>query len=72
MTAETCERCASEGQDGPSVGHCHLCHEDVFSHDLMGHIRVMHPDVYVDGPMRWPDGEVVIDQSEVLEPDEFC
>lgn len=32
------------------TGHCHLCEEDVPTHDLIGHIRVMHPDQYGDGP----------------------
>jgi hypothetical protein len=34
------------------------------------HLRIMHPDVYGDGPDRWADGQlVVVDQT--LEPQDF-
>lgn len=42
-------------------GHCHLCHEEIESRDVLGHVRVMHPDVYGDGPECWPDGGLVIE-----------
>lgn len=28
------------------------------------HIRVMHPDLYGDGPERWPDGGLVIHDDD--------
>lgn len=27
---------------------CHLCDDDIPTDDLLGHIRVMHPDVWAD------------------------
>lgn len=52
------------------TGFCNVCEEDVPSHDLMGHIRVMHPDLYEE-PLTWPDGSyVIIDES--LEPQDFA
>jgi hypothetical protein len=45
---------------------CNLCGEQ---HDnILEHLRLVHPDVYGDGPVRWPDGEiVVIDETLTLE-----
>jgi hypothetical protein len=52
----------------PNTGVCLVCQEDVPSEELVDHIRVMHPDLYGDGPMLWPDGKrVVIDESELDE-----
>lgn len=48
----------------PGTGHCHLCDTDVPTYDLLGHIRVMHPDEYGDGPERWPDGGYVVYDAE--------
>lgn len=42
---------------------CHACPpEDQFvpDYDMLDHLRVHHPDLYGDGPERWPDGQVVI------------
>ena len=58
--------CAGCGWDGTGP-HCHLCHEPVASLD---HLRLLHPDVYGDGPARWPDaGLVVVDRT--LEAGDF-
>jgi hypothetical protein len=53
-----------------NTGRCHVCEEDVPTHDLLGHLRVMHPDVYGDGPELWPDGQVVI-LDDSLTPEDF-
>jgi hypothetical protein len=37
---------------------------------VSGHLRVMHPDVYGNGPDRWPDGRIVV-VDDTLEPAEF-
>jgi hypothetical protein len=43
---------------------------EVISADILGHLRLFHPDTYGDGPDRWPDGGlVVVDQA--LEPGDF-
>lgn len=52
---------------------CHLCPpEDQFvpDYDMDDHLRVHHPDVYGDGPERWPDGHVVV-HDLTLEPGDF-
>jgi hypothetical protein len=47
---------------------CNLCGEQ---HDnILEHLRLIHPDVYGDGPARWPDGEIVV-VDETLTPEEF-
>lgn len=28
--------------------------------ELLDHLRLLHPDVYGDGPLRWPDGRLVV------------
>lgn len=66
--APTCSGCA---RPASALGHCHLCHDDIPSLDLLGHLRVLHPEVYGDGPAVWPDGGPVIDCSEVAEVDDF-
>lgn len=38
---------------------------------ILDHLRIIHPEAYGDGPMRWPDGRlVVVDLS--LEPADFA
>lgn len=51
---------------------CHVCEpaETIPDPDMVDHIRLMHPDVYGDGPQRWPDGSVVVVDC-ALEPGEF-
>lgn len=42
---------------------CHLCPPDddqIDAEDALDHIRVMHPEVWEDGPARWPDGSLVV------------
>lgn len=61
--------------DRPIAGHCDLCDEDVprsnpeapaDAHDLLDHLRLMHPQEYGEGPLHWPDGQrVVIDQDDL-------
>jgi hypothetical protein len=51
------------------TGHCRVCDEDVPSLDLLDHIRVMHPDHYGDGPQRWPDGGVVVIDTQPTDED---
>lgn len=38
--------------------------------EVLDHLRLAHPDMYGDGPMRWPDGGLVVVDS-TLEPKEF-
>ncbi|HEY3259622.1 MAG TPA: hypothetical protein VGJ95_05025 [Pseudonocardiaceae bacterium] len=52
---------------------CHVCPpgcQNVPDDDMLDHLRVIHPDLYGDGPERWPDGRVVI-VDMTLEPDDF-
>ena len=42
---------------------CFVCPPDdsaVPDSEMADHLRLIHPDVYGDGPERWPDGSVVI------------
>lgn len=50
---------------------CLLCQPpEVVSDDILDHLRVVHPEAYGDGFMRWPDGRlVVVDQT--LDPADF-
>jgi hypothetical protein len=48
---------------------CKTMAEEIVKMD--DHLRVMHPDVYGDGPERWPDGAIVIDDT-TLEPEDFA
>jgi hypothetical protein len=52
------------------MGACHLCPEMPPDTELLDHLRVMHPDAYGDGPLRWPDGGVVV-VDETVEPSDF-
>jgi hypothetical protein len=61
--------CAGCGYDGPD-GHCHCCHEQVPGAEMLDHLRVVHPDVYGDGPERWPDGSLVVVDG-TLGPEDF-
>lgn len=63
----------SEAQEPaePPTGHCNVCNEDVPTHDLLGHLRVMHPTEYGDGPECWPDGSLVVLDS-TLTPEDFA
>lgn len=51
----------------PNTGHCNLCDEDVPTYDLLGHLRVMHPDDYGDGPTLWPDGGPLVVEDLSIE-----
>lgn len=53
-----------------TVGRCELCRETVPDPELLDHLRVLHPAEYGDGPARWPDGGVVIEDA-TLEPRDF-
>lgn len=37
---------------------------------VLDHVRLLHPDLYGDGPQRWPDGSLVV--HEELAPAEFA
>jgi hypothetical protein len=51
---------------------CLLCqpHELVGAGDILEHLRLLHPDAYGDGFMRWPDGRLVV-VDLTLEPADF-
>lgn len=38
--------------------------------EMVDHLRLIHPDVYGDGPECWPDGSVVVVDC-TLEPEDF-
>lgn len=50
-----------------NTGRCLLCHEPVPTHDLVGHLRVMHPDEYGEGPILWPDGGPLVVEDLSIE-----
>jgi len=56
-------------------GSCEVCGDPIVPgtlHDILDHLRVMHPDVYGDGPEMWPDGGPVIEVDEsAVEPGWF-
>jgi hypothetical protein len=55
------------------MGTCFVCPEgdrDVPDVELLDHLRLLHPDVWGDGPLRWPDGRVVV-YDTTLEPGDF-
>jgi hypothetical protein len=39
--------------------------------EMLDHLRVVHPDVWGDGPQRWPDGRIVV-YDATLEPGDFA
>lgn len=52
---------------------CHVCpagDQHVPDEGIAEHLRVVHPDLYGDGPERWPDGQVVVHDT-TLEPGDF-
>ena len=52
---------------------CFVCPPDdnaVPDWEMVDHLRLIHPDVYGDGPQRWPDGSVVVVDC-TLTPAEF-
>lgn len=55
----------------PTSATCLLCQPAAaVAGDILEHLRLVHPEAYGDGPMRWPDGRlVVVDLS--LEPADF-
>jgi hypothetical protein len=54
------------------MGSCFLCQPTLKLSDVevLDHLRVVHPDVWEDGPKRWPDGRIVV-FDPTLEPGEF-
>lgn len=38
--------------------------------EILEHLRVLHPDLYGDGPDRWPDGRIAV-YDTTLEPRDF-
>jgi hypothetical protein len=52
----------------PAKGTCHLCDED--TDDILGHLRVIHPDIW-DGIERWPDGGFVVYDETVETPEDI-
>lgn len=52
---------------------CHVCPPDdqqVPVEEMVDHLRLMHPEVWGDGPDRWPDGQPVV-QDMTLAPGDF-
>lgn len=54
------------GMSPPQEDHlpgCRLCgdSEPRSPQQILDHFRVVHPDVYGDGPERWPDGALVVE-----------
>jgi hypothetical protein len=52
---------------------CHVCPPDaekVADEEMVNHLRLLHPELYGDGPERWPDGSVVV-YDQTLEPGDF-
>lgn len=55
------------------MGTCHICPQGdntVPDDEVVDHLRVLHPDVYGEGPERWPDGDVVV-HNLALDPGDF-
>lgn len=51
------------GSDGMSAGRCDVCGDSLSPGglaDILDHLRVIHPEVYGDGPERYADGGLVI------------
>lgn len=54
------------------MARCLVCPggQEIPAVELLDHLRLLHPDVYGDGPQRWPDGRLVVyDLAENAEPD---
>jgi hypothetical protein len=57
---------------GELMATCELCRDDeVPDADILEHLRLLHPNVWGDGPMRWPNGDLVV-VDNTLEPDDFA
>lgn len=55
------------------MGQCHACppgEGTVDDADLPDHLRLLHPELYGDGPQQWPDGRPVV-VDETLAPEDF-
>lgn len=51
---------------------CNVCQEEFEDGDidvLLDHLRVMHPEQYGDGPLRWPDGQLVVMKDNITTED---
>jgi hypothetical protein len=51
-------------------GRCEICGDAIDPggiQDILDHLRVLHPETYGDGPERWPDGGLVIDDTDLIE-----
>jgi hypothetical protein len=52
---------------------CHMCptaDQQVPDDEMLDHLRVIHPDVWGDGPELWPDGEIVV-HDRTVQPGDF-
>lgn len=51
---------------------CLVCQPglEVAEVEILDHLRIVHPDVWGDGPVRWPDGRIVV-LDATLEPGDF-
>ena len=57
-----------------SAGKCEVCGDAINPggpEDIIDHLRVVHPELYGDGPERWPDGALVIEGWEQFVSEEF-
>ena len=54
------------------MGTCLVCPQpaEVPEVEMFEHLRLLHPDVWGDGPMRWRDGQLVV-IDETLSPVDF-
>ena len=54
------------------MGACFVCpgRPDIPDAEVLDHLRVIHPDVWGDGPTRWPDGRIVV-YDTTLTPGDF-
>lgn len=54
------------------MGTCWVCQPAAWVDDeeILDHLRLMHPDMWEDGPQRWLDGALVV-YDATLEPDDF-
>jgi hypothetical protein len=50
------------------MGKCNLCVEQMPDEQLLEHLRIVHPEIYGDGPLAWPDGGLVIIDRTVQTP----